>query len=225
MKKIKFIALALVLMLGLIGGAYAAWSETLTIDGTVETGKLEHQWWVHAWSAQAPNSSVEVVNGGWNQWLPVGQHPVVVFHNLQPAAPWPANLGWECRFSAQIHNKGTVPSKVKEFKITPTGNLELWNYVQLMGGFHRKPASGPGDGYFCEIGSWSTPAAFLAALNAAVGKPAGVLKPGQYHVLDMEEYPDDESSIWVRLSPNTPQHLMGESVGFTLEVIYEQAVQ
>jgi predicted ribosomally synthesized peptide with SipW-like signal peptide len=41
MKKIKWIMLALVLCLGLVGGAYAAWSETLHINGTVDVAKWD----------------------------------------------------------------------------------------------------------------------------------------------------------------------------------------
>jgi predicted ribosomally synthesized peptide with SipW-like signal peptide len=41
MKKIKWIMVVLVLCLGLIGGAYAAWSETGVISGRVVTGKID----------------------------------------------------------------------------------------------------------------------------------------------------------------------------------------
>jgi predicted ribosomally synthesized peptide with SipW-like signal peptide len=41
MKKIKWIMLALVLCLGLVGGAYAAWSETMEIDGTIHTAEFD----------------------------------------------------------------------------------------------------------------------------------------------------------------------------------------
>lgn len=40
MKKPKFIAIVLVLTIFLMGTGYAAWSETVTINNTVETGKL-----------------------------------------------------------------------------------------------------------------------------------------------------------------------------------------
>ena len=40
MKKVKYIALILVLALGLIGGAYAAWTDTLEIEATVDTAEL-----------------------------------------------------------------------------------------------------------------------------------------------------------------------------------------
>ena len=41
MKKVKYIALILVLALGLIGGAYAAWTDVLNVAGTVATGDID----------------------------------------------------------------------------------------------------------------------------------------------------------------------------------------
>ena len=41
MKKVKYIALILVLALGLIGGAYAAWTDQLVVAGTVATGDID----------------------------------------------------------------------------------------------------------------------------------------------------------------------------------------
>ncbi|NLX90207.1 MAG: hypothetical protein GXZ07_01215 [Firmicutes bacterium] len=41
MKKVKYIALVLVLAFGLIGGAYAAWTDQLQVSGTVATGDID----------------------------------------------------------------------------------------------------------------------------------------------------------------------------------------
>lgn len=41
MRKIGFFALAMVLALGTLGVGYAAWTDTLTIEGTVETGDVD----------------------------------------------------------------------------------------------------------------------------------------------------------------------------------------
>lgn len=41
MKSVKYFGLALILVLGLMGGAYAAWETELTIDGTVSTGDID----------------------------------------------------------------------------------------------------------------------------------------------------------------------------------------
>lgn len=43
MKKIKYVALVLVLAFGLIGGAYAAWTDSLGVGGTVATGDIDVQ--------------------------------------------------------------------------------------------------------------------------------------------------------------------------------------
>ncbi len=41
MKNIKYYILCLVLVLGMMGGAYAAWEEELEVEGTVNTGEVE----------------------------------------------------------------------------------------------------------------------------------------------------------------------------------------
>ena len=51
MKRIGIICLALVLSLGVLGVGYAAWTDTLTISGTVTTGDVE-------WEIQGP-----IING------------------------------------------------------------------------------------------------------------------------------------------------------------------
>jgi len=44
MKKIKWIALALVLCLGLIGGAYAGWTDMVQVNAEVDTGHVNVYW-------------------------------------------------------------------------------------------------------------------------------------------------------------------------------------
>lgn len=41
MKKVKYIALILVVALGLIGGAYAWWTDTLEIEATADTAEVK----------------------------------------------------------------------------------------------------------------------------------------------------------------------------------------
>lgn len=43
MKNIKYYVLALVLVLGMMGGAYAAWEDELAVEGEVETGEMDVQ--------------------------------------------------------------------------------------------------------------------------------------------------------------------------------------
>jgi hypothetical protein len=63
MKKIKWIMLALVLCLGLVGGAYAAWSETLEIKSTVETSEFDVYWFPNDNYFREHTSNVAA--GGW----------------------------------------------------------------------------------------------------------------------------------------------------------------
>jgi hypothetical protein len=79
-KKIGLLALALVLALGALGVGYAAWTDTIFITGTVETGSVDLEiidtsnTWIlkvpdhgieiwHTWDSQEPE--VEPFNGDW----------------------------------------------------------------------------------------------------------------------------------------------------------------
>lgn len=53
MKKIKFLALAVLVVLVLVGGAYAMWTDTITIDGYVETGSIDVQFAAFSYSEAA----------------------------------------------------------------------------------------------------------------------------------------------------------------------------
>lgn len=236
MKKIKWIVLALVLTLGLIGGAYAAWSETLTIEGTVETGELKHRWYVHnIWGeAWAPNPWIEVLNGSPNSYMLEGETAIqIAIHNLYPANPGSAT-GGETRFAAWMYNTGTIPSRIQEIKITQTGgNAELWPYLQ---GRMAIEHWGPGaiEQYGKQYGvinmqQWRSLSALETYLNDhnRIGDNGYILPAGDYFRLCDTNYEgdsDDSSSIWFRLDPNTPVDLQGESVEFTIEFVFEQGV-
>jgi hypothetical protein len=67
MKKVKYLALVLLLVLGLIGGAYAAWSETIDISGRVVTGyidpvfsAIDHPVWGDSWAYSHPEGAGRV---------------------------------------------------------------------------------------------------------------------------------------------------------------------
>lgn len=81
MKKVKYLALVLLLVLGLIGGAYAAWNETIVISGRVVTGNIDP-----VFSATGSNYSGE----GWAYTHPEGSE-------------WPAG-NWTYQFLVDNYN-------------------------------------------------------------------------------------------------------------------------
>jgi predicted ribosomally synthesized peptide with SipW-like signal peptide len=76
MKKIGFIILAVVLAVGLVGVAFAAWSSTLNVSGTLNTGNLSVVFYNSDVTADTPVgsswcSSSEAVNGSGTATLTV----------------------------------------------------------------------------------------------------------------------------------------------------------
>ncbi len=127
MKKIGLISLALVLALGALGVAYAAWTDQVTIEGTVETGKLELtvKKYSGTWAYKNLDTSEVIVHTGWANGLdPIdgptgnlkltgyavampGEEPdeiVVEYEGLYPGIDW--KVDW------LLHYEGTVPAKL-----------------------------------------------------------------------------------------------------------------
>ena len=137
MKKIGLLCLALVLALGTLGIGYAAWIDTIYIDGTVTTGSL-------CWEFTSCSMADEIppTNPGGDAGVPeyladytcmdgfVGQN----FWRLDKNVGWGAqnisadgktltvtlNNAYPCYFnmlSFYVHNCGTVPLKVDHIVI------------------------------------------------------------------------------------------------------------
>ena len=54
MKKCLLLCFLVVLLLGGTGAGYALWSETLYIDGTVNTGEVDWEWWNDIFPGEEP---------------------------------------------------------------------------------------------------------------------------------------------------------------------------
>jgi predicted ribosomally synthesized peptide with SipW-like signal peptide len=69
MKKIGLIVLAVVLAIGAMGAAYAAWSETLTINGTITAGNLDVDFVA---ASNDPGITLDPLTGAWSvlAWTP-----------------------------------------------------------------------------------------------------------------------------------------------------------
>ncbi|MGI6318757.1 MAG: SipW-dependent-type signal peptide-containing protein [Dethiobacteria bacterium] len=118
MKKVKYIALILVLALGLIGGAYAAWTDVLNVAGTVATGDIDVVF-TEALSNDAGNTGdpgqpegkdvasteVEVIEGG--------KALKVTIDNAYP--------GYVSRVDYKVTNNGSVPVKLQDKTVTYAG--------------------------------------------------------------------------------------------------------
>ena len=141
MKRLGILFMVLVIALAGIGAAFAAWTDTITIEGTVNTGSVELEVvkysGTEAWKVD--NHGI-VVNSGWLPLAPppspVGTKPIgtaiaregtgseadVVFEfdNIFPCVDFCADV--------LIHYTGTVPAIVTADIDTDDAWLaELWN--------------------------------------------------------------------------------------------------
>jgi len=110
MKNAKYFALVLVLAFALIGGAYAAWTDTLYINATVGTGYLDTYF-----SSAASNDPGSTADPGQPNSLNVGKTEAAVdsadnqkidvtLTNVYP--------GYQSAVTFVITNDGTIPVKV-----------------------------------------------------------------------------------------------------------------
>ena len=133
MKRIGLLALALVLALGALGVGYAAWTDQVTIEGTVTTGTLSldvveysgtqvfkmedgsafYQEWQNREGvpADAPAGAIQLVADSGARPGGVDERDVVVwFNNLFPCYEYKANVKLHCAGSVPIHVKAELLS-------------------------------------------------------------------------------------------------------------------
>ena len=167
MKKLGLISLALVLALGALGVGYAAWTDTITIEGTVNTGSVdinveyfsgtdvykdldtdEMVWvfWVKDREGGVVNQEGKAPDNGllvaWAAAAP-GQEDdtvIVTFNNAFPCG------GRNPLFADFIvHYEGSVPAKVfAEIESDDEWLVELWDtgYAGAMGSIIEPSADG-----------------------------------------------------------------------------------
>ncbi len=131
MKKIGLLCLALVLALGTLGVGYAAWTDSIAIDGTVNTGDVDinvervSSTWVyknldthevvvlHGWTDDQPAppanseliaSSVAVITGD--------DSVTVTYEDMFPCVDFKVNF--------LLHYDGSIPAKIQDGDLPPT---------------------------------------------------------------------------------------------------------
>jgi len=168
MKKIGLLALALVLALGALGVGYAAWTDTVTIEGTVNTGTVdivvENYSGMWMWKIPGGNPDYELSTNPAHTPKPVPEYPVpfivayssaaqtmtgatptavddavtVTFDNLFPLMDGGRVIPWEADF--ECHYVGSIPVKVMLDPITITANAgsDLTGLTTNISGFIKK---------------------------------------------------------------------------------------
>ena len=126
MKKIGLLCLALVLALGTLGVGLALWSETLYIEGTVNTGELSVYW-----TQDIPYDDEPVEKDfSWAECEIIGDTIYIWIYNAYPSITYYIPI--------DIHNDGTIPAHLCGLVVTG-GNLPAcstvtfpaWDCIQL----------------------------------------------------------------------------------------------
>lgn len=121
MKKTKFIALVLVVAIGLMGAGYAAWSDSILINTTVQTGQLDVHFVEDAEILLAdPHVGIEVDYANDGSDSTDGQSDLdianVTITNMYPKA--------EAKVTLRIQNNSTIPVNMNAITDTRSAN---WN--------------------------------------------------------------------------------------------------
>ncbi len=139
MRRIGLLTMALVLALGSLGVAYAAWTDEITIEGTVNTGSVELN--VVDYSGSAIYKDLETDEMvSWHGWM--GDDPYADDANYWPVASASARAGegdeadivvsFENAFPCEtlmadflLHYNGSVPAKLYAEVTDVTGDQAL----------------------------------------------------------------------------------------------------
>lgn len=108
MKKVKLLTLVLVLAFAVTGMAYAYWTQTLAVSGTVSTGNLDL-----AWNGLEEFTRVEQNGDYANATIAVNPRSnKIIDVTISNAYP-----GWQGKFNVGYTNLGTVPGKIDSVKV------------------------------------------------------------------------------------------------------------
>lgn len=113
MKKIGLIILVVVLALGAIGAGYAAWSQSLYVNGSVQNGKLQA-----GFTDVTPPVDIANVTASASNYAFTNDVMTVNIGNAYP--------GMSETIYFKVYNYGTIPETVT---LTTTSPLPAWLHV------------------------------------------------------------------------------------------------
>ena len=223
MKRTRLLAFSLVFALMLMGVGYAYWSDTLTVEGTVDTGTLDVNYtetmavtYLEDFSDGTFGSNNEAYDGTGVTAVATGSivptsevddSVDVALGNLYP--------GCEGTIHFQVINDGTIPVKFAYGEVDITDASGLADYIQLNGYINFDD----GDEYF--IGNWDghpagnyfedTLSMLESRMNHNGSLEGDILEPGD--VMDV--------FIDFRVDPELTD-LQDTDLSFTLDMTWEQ---
>jgi predicted ribosomally synthesized peptide with SipW-like signal peptide len=147
MRKVRYLSILLIILFSLIGGAYAAWSDTLTVSGTATTGHMD----VIITEARAANLDGRIVNGSIAvPYVYSGEGNGVISADGKSATMsvvniYPSNFNTYQNFQIRIRNNSSIPVKLDSVVFSHSGSDAVWNH--LKGTIHFSVEGPPYKGY------------------------------------------------------------------------------
>ena len=118
MKSIKYYSLVLVLVLGLMGGAYAAWEADIVIEGTVDTGEMSV---VFDDATVATDGAYDKISEDIEE---EGKTLAVTMEDLYPRKDYDEEEDAYATLEVVLENDGTVPAILTGIEVEHTGDNE-----------------------------------------------------------------------------------------------------
>ena len=212
MKKIKYIAFILILALGIIGGAYAYWTDSTEIDGTVSTGSMTAKWedfFVRdaASGHHSPAEVPEYVTAEAFIDPNDSKKAVIIISNLYPSGSSDERVA----VTGHVVVDGTIPSKFDEAVLTintDDNDVADWVKVDMRVAVRR-------DGTWTVLLDESGVA--LEDVDDEINKAASdvVLQPG-----DAIGFGDE--TLYFYLDSNAPNSVQGSTLEFEFEMKFKQ---
>lgn len=222
MKRIKYIALVLILIFGLIGGAYAYWTDQVVIGGTAATGGLDvriTQVGVSNWN----NNNLVPGGTGTSSIAEDGKSASFAVTGLYPQKH-PTDFNIYQNVQIYIKNESSIPVKLSSVDFTKTsGSNTLWN--NMYGIVHVRIYDADG----VQVGDTKTSGApqpfnsmdaFMAAWNNL--PPDTVLEPGWTARFGTDEPSEDSGSFIFWLEPGAGNNTQNKTVSFDIKFNWVQ---
>jgi hypothetical protein len=134
-KKIMAIFAILMIALGIAGFAYAHWTETLTLNGTVKTGSLCLEW---SFTAVLPDSNLKDLDGDGYKDDPVAKLTYTITDTDKDGCKDELNVTLENAYPSlwvngtiDIHNCGTIPVGIHGYNYAINDPKGIANGIEL----------------------------------------------------------------------------------------------
>jgi hypothetical protein len=220
MKKTRFIALAMVVAIMLMGAGYGAWTDFTEVTGTVDTGELDVgiRW--------ASLSKPDYTDGS------ISHDDNTITFNLSDLYPTVYNAEGFGPSYARVHfsveNHGTIPVKLDSIEFVPTNpDSPVWDHLRTVVHIHHGTPSATGTSLSTKgslTGTNPLSGNLIDLDSLLLGTQCTldefVLMPGE--AIWFGGNTDEESSIRFYLHKDAENDTMNESFGFTLKLNWKQ---